>query len=131
MLDDILEKYELQVGDIEKLILDSYGPRFVLYATPAWCKSLYLDMSPDGVELNVTFTLELCSSASIDKIEEAVDEFIETNEVFEAIDEYDVACDSSTNEITLTLRTRLFNHQPNKSVLISIINHVIKAFRQS
>jgi hypothetical protein len=131
MLDDVLEKYELQVGDIEKLILDSYGPRIVLYAKPTWCKSLYLDMSPDGVELNVTFTLELCSSIPMDKIEEVVGEFIETNEVFEPIEEYDVICDSSTNEITLTFHTRLLNHQPNKGVLISIINHVIKAFRQS
>ncbi len=131
MLDDILEKYGLQVSDIEKLTLDSYGPRIMLYAKPTWCNSLYLDMSPDGVELNVTFALELCNSIPTDKIEEVIDEFIETNEIFKLIEEYDVICDSSANEITLTFHTRLLNHQPNKSVLISIINHVIKTFIRS
>ncbi len=131
MLNDILEKYGLQVSDLEKLILDSYGPRIMLYAKPTWCNSLYLDMSPDGIELNVTFALELCSNTLIDKIEKVVDEFIESNEIFEPIEEYDVTCDSSTNEITLTFHTRLLNHQPNKDVLTNIINHVIKTFRRS
>ena len=109
-LQPILTMYEADVDQVEELSLDFEGPRITVKLKPGWARSLYVDSSPDGVEL--VAALEAPRGLDQAEAEAVLESLIEEAEWYNSIEEYDIAYDPDRGEAVLTLYARLLQHLP-------------------
>ena len=124
-LSDLLEHYNVPLESLVSLEIDFYGPRVIVGLKPEWADALYLDVSPDGVE--ATVTLRLAENLDRETVEAAAAEFIESDESFSHVADYDVVYDSETGELSLTLHTDTLSAQPTPSAIGRLVRSLAQA----
>ena len=109
----IAEALGASVDEIEDLEIDTYGPRIIIQLKPAstTVKTVFIDASPDGVE--AVYTAQLVAGKRKQQLEEAVAEIIETEDTYQAVEEYDVSYNPETGEVTITLTARIIPELPS------------------
>ncbi len=123
-LHPVAEKLGLDLSRLQLLEVDPEGPR-VLMRLGGWgrFREVYVDMSPDGVEM--VATIEARKGVEKERYEDAIAEVIEESEQFQGVEEYDISYSPDEGVVTLTLVARMVAELPS---LREIVDAVDKAF---
>ncbi len=125
-LKPLVDRLGFSVESVESVEVDPEGPRIIVRAEGGeGFESLYLDLSPDGVELTVT----LPAPKSLEGLEEALADRIESDEELASIEEYDVGYDPEEGEVVVTLHARTINALPSIEKLRALLDEAIAAVR--
>ncbi len=118
------EKLGFDIESVEEVRVDPEGPRITVRCGPGpGYESLYLDLSPDGVELTVT--LPAPKGLDPEDVDARLGVRIEEGEEFEQVEEYDVAYDPEEGEVTVTLHARTVNALPRVDTLRRVVEEVL------
>ena len=124
MLKPIVDRLEAPIQSVRVAEIDAEGPRIILrLAETDKVQEVYLDISPDGVEL----TLSIKAPKNMDKqiVEDAIAEYIEESEAFGAVEEYDVAYNPVDGSIVLTLIAKLLVELPGLPAIVDSIERAL------
>jgi hypothetical protein len=112
-LKPIVEVLGARVEDVADLEIDAYGPRVIVQVKPQdpLVESVFIDASPDGVE--AVYTLRLQRGMNRGEVEDRVAAGIEESDSMQAVQEYDVAYEPESGELTITLHVKLLPELPS------------------
>jgi len=121
-LQPILERYQASLDHVEDLEIDYEGPRITVKLKPTWANTLYIDASPDGVEL----VAALPAPKDLDEAEAeaTAEDIIEDQDWTATIEEYDTAYNPETGELILTIEARLLQHLPTAQDLQQLLQQL-------
>ncbi|KSW12435.1 hypothetical protein CF15_06835 [Pyrodictium occultum] len=124
-LKPIVEALGIDINDVENLEIDPYGPRVVLEARPrrGRTRSVFLDASPDGVEL--VASLEAPRGLDPRELEERLAELLEESPETQGVEEYDVDYDPEAGEARITLHARLVAELPGVGELERLLEEAL------
>ncbi|WP_048192019.1 hypothetical protein [Pyrolobus fumarii] len=129
-LSPLSQKLGFSIDTIESVEVDPEGPRIVVQAGGGEdYERLYVDISPDGVELTVTIPAP--KGLDPDEVDAILGLRIEEGEEFEGIEEYDVAYDPEEGELTVTLHARTVNGLPNVQTIRRVAGEVLEELRSN
>ncbi|ABM80887.1 hypothetical protein [Hyperthermus butylicus] len=109
----IAEALGASMDEIEDLEIDTYGPRIIIQFKPssATVRTVFIDASPDGVE--AVYTAQVATGKQKHQLEEAIAQIIETEDTYQAVEEYDVSYNPETGEVTITLTAKIIPELPS------------------
>ncbi len=125
-LKPLADRIGFTIESVESVEVDPEGPRIILRASSGeGYESLYLDISPDGVELTVSFP----APKGLEGLEDVLAEGIEGDEELSSIEEYDVSYDPEEGEVIVTLHARTVNALPGLEKLRALVDNAVAAVR--
>ena len=123
-LKPLVERLGFSIESVEEVKVDPEGPRIMVRCGPGpGYESLYLDISPDGVELTVTMPAP--KGLDPEDVDARLGLRIEEGEEFEQVEEYDVAYDREEGEVTVTLHARTVNALPRVDTIRRVVEEVL------
>ena len=123
-LKPLVEKLGFSIESVEEVRVDPEGPRITVRCGPGpGYESLYLDISPDGVELTVTMPAP--KGLDPEDVDARLGLRVEEGEEFEQVEEYDIAYDQEEGEVTVTLHARTVNALPRVDTIRRVVEEVL------
>ncbi len=127
-LSPFVEKLGVDVDTVEDVSVDLEGPRIVVRCgAGSDYESLYIDVSPDGVELVVSIPAP--KGLGVEDVDAAVGLRIEEGEEFENVEEYDVSYDPEEGVVTVTLHARTVNALPHVQTIRRVVEEAVEELR--
>ncbi len=124
-LGPLAERLGFSIESVEDVSVDPEGPRITVRCGPGpGYEALYLDLSPDGVELTVTMPAP--KGLDPEDVDARLGLRIEEGEEFEGVEEYDVAYDPEEGEVVVTLHARTINGLPRVETIRRVVEETLR-----